>query len=589
MNKLDFLAQLPLFQGLNEAELMALATISQEYEFDRGAVIAYQRDVADRLYIVQDGRLFAKTVDQHGRVRDTEAYEEGQYFDARWLFTEYAHPATVRASEDGHMLIIQSRDFLALLDKNKRLLDKLQPRFDEHEEYVSGLPLDAWAETRKVRAKATKQSAAVSLLSDELVEYNSRRSKWYLLIQALGPTLALVILPPIAYVLLSGIAPLAAIIIPALLALAAIVFLLFRVLDWSNDYFVITNKHLVHREFDLRTFRTNTKKIPLGQVQSVEIAKPTFWANVFNIGTARITTAATAGILYFDNIDNPIKVKETLDMLGMRVKALNAGREQAVMRHSLESYFQVEEAYTAVVDEQAAAQRVAPPPREGMWRRFHKRYAWRLEEGNTVTYRKHFFVLFEQIAWPLGILGVTLLLHIILIRVFEFTFMRLLSIFSLLYLIDLGWLIWQTEDWRNDTFQVTDRYVIDIDRKPFGFGESRKQAELGNVQNVNADRPGLIPTIFNFGNVIIETAGATADITFESVPSPSVIQSDIFKRRDAEQQKKQFADGERRRKEYAVLLDVYKQAEEQGRLPRRTPEFHEVIEQSDEELEEDFS
>jgi hypothetical protein len=136
---------------------------------------------------------------------------------------------------------------------------------------------------------------------------------------------------------------------------------------------------------------------------------------------------------------------------------------------------------------------------------------------------------------------------------------------------------------------VTDRYVIDIDRKPFGFGESRKQAELGNVQNVNADRPGLIPTIFNFGNVIIETAGATADITFESVPSPSVIQSDIFKRRDAEQQKKQFADGERRRKEYAVLLDVYKQAEEQGRLPRRTPEFHEVIEQSDEELEEDFS
>ena len=104
---------------------------------------------------------------------------------------------------------------------------------------------------------------------------------------------------------------------------------------------------------------------------------------------------------------------------------------------------------------------------------------------------------------------------------------------------------------------------------------------------MNADRPGLIPTIFNFGDVIIETAGATADITFESVPSPSVIK--FWFSISKEQQKKRFADGERRRKEYAVLLDVYKQAEEQGRLPRRTPEFHEVIETPEDELEEDFS
>jgi uncharacterized membrane protein YdbT with pleckstrin-like domain len=149
-------------------------------------------------------------------------------------------------------------------------------------------------------------------------------------------------------------------------------------------------------------------------------------------------------------------------------------------------------------------------------------------------------------------------------------------IFVVLFLLDLGWIIWQIEDWRNDTFQLTDRYVIDIDRRPFGFGESRKQAELANVQNVNADRPGLIPTLFNYGNVIIETAGATADITFENVPNPSVIQSDVFRRRDAQQQVQRTAEGERRRKEYAVLLDVYKQAEEQGRLPRRTPRFEEV-------------
>ncbi len=137
--------------------------------------------------------------------------------------------------------------------------------------------------------------------------------------------------------------------------------------------------------------------------------------------------------------------------------------------------------------------------------------------------------------------------------------------------INLLVFIWRFEDWRNDTFQVTDRYVVDIDRAPFGFGESRKQAELGNVQNVNADRPGFFQTILNFGNVHIETAGASADITFEQVANPSRVQSDIFARREQYAQNQRIREGQQRRKEYAVFIDAFQQAVEQDRLPRRTP------------------
>jgi hypothetical protein len=118
--------------------------------------------------------------------------------------------------------------------------------------------------------------------------------------------------------------------------------------------------------------------------------------------------------------------------------------------------------------------------------------------------------------------------------------------------------------------------VVDIDRQPFGFGESRKQAELNNVQNISSDRPGLLPTIFNYGNVIIETAGATADIVFESVSNPNRVQSEVFKRRDQYRQLLRRREGEQRRKEYAVLLDVYQQAREQDLIPRRTPPPDEV-------------
>ncbi len=136
-------------------------------------------------------------------------------------------------------------------------------------------------------------------------------------------------------------------------------------------------------------------------------------------------------------------------------------------------------------------------------------------------------------------------------------------------------MLWRYENWRNDLFQVTDRDVIDIDRKPFGFGESRKQAPLDNIQNVTAERPGFFATVFDYGNVHIETAGAGADIIFDKIPRPSMVLSDIFRRLDENQEKRRRKDGEIRREEYAVLLDVYKQELERDRIPRRMPNIDE--------------
>ena len=45
----EFLGKLTIFSDLSEEELEDLARICEEYEFDNGATIAYQRDVADKL------------------------------------------------------------------------------------------------------------------------------------------------------------------------------------------------------------------------------------------------------------------------------------------------------------------------------------------------------------------------------------------------------------------------------------------------------------------------------------------------------------------------------------------------------------
>ena len=580
-DKLEFLAQLPLFDALNEDELFALAQISDEYEFENGAVIAYQRDVADCLYIVKNGRLFAHTVDERGRVRDSRSYFAGDWLGDNWLFVPDAHPATVKAAGDGRLLIIRGDRFLQFLEQHPAALEKLEPDYDVTDTHSGGLSEEAWEEAQKSRIKADKQSAAISLLPDELVELNLRRSHWYLLLRIFLPCLFLLTIPLWTFVLLSGQpaesfwSGTPSLVVSLLLLLVFGLWLAFELLDWSNDYFVITNKHLAHREFSLRTFRTTVVKIPIDQIQSVTVDRPTFIANLFNFGTARVTTAAQAGAVYFDNIDDPRRVEDVLNRLRQRVQALNAALAQTTMRRSVEGHFQVQSGYNRVVEaeEEDDGETAVPQPTTfaNFWRAFKQRYQGRVEVGNVITYRKHFFVLLQVTLWPVvGLLGL-FILNWILMRMFLFTIDQLAVVDAVLFLALFGWLIWQIEDWRNDTFQLTDRYVIDIDRKPFGFGESRKQAELSNVQNINSNRPNLLATLFNFGNVIIDTAGAQADIVFETVSNPNRIQSDIFRRRDQYRRQQTIKQGDQRRKEYAVLLDVYKQATEQDRIPRRTP------------------
>src|SRR5690606_21084056 len=140
------------------------------------------------------------------------------------------------------------------------------------------------------------------------------------------------------------------------------------------------------------------------------------------------------------------------------------------------------------------------------------------------------------------------------------------------------YMLWQILDWHDDVYQVSDRYVVDIDRQPFGLSESRTQAELVNIQNVNVLQPGLLSNLFNYGNVVIETAGASTNLVFERVAQPNMVQQDIFRRRERLRQQQQVAASEQRRKEYAMLIDVFQQIQEQGQVPRRTPylDFDEV-------------
>jgi CRP-like cAMP-binding protein/membrane protein YdbS with pleckstrin-like domain len=561
----EFLSKLALFAELDEEEISGLAQITDEYEFSDGAIIAYQRDVADKLIIVRTGRLFAEQVDDRGIVRDTHtrAYLEGDCFKDTWLFIPQVHESTVRATEGGRLLFIEQLKFLEYLDNYPDVIDYLE--LSEEARHA--------AEHSQV-AIPSRQIQSLNLTPDEIVDFNERRSVWLLVFRGILPLLLMVALVVFALASLQTLSTFVLVFIGLGIVLLGL-FLGVLVLDWSNDFFVITNKHLIHREFSLLRTHVTVNRTPMDQVQSVEVLRPNVLATLTNTGSTRITTAAQSGAILFDYINDPARVKEIINKYREQVKATVAGRDQVIMRDAMEQYFEATPAVNKIedTDDDEEEELISALGLVSSFLSiFRRSLSSRVEEGGIITYRKHFFTLLGRIWLPALMILVFIAGSFIFfsILVMPATILTIL-IFLLIFFILSGWFIWRFEDWRNDTFQLTELYVIDIDRRPFGFGESRKQAELGNVQNVNAERPGFLATIFNYGNVIIDTAGASADITFEKVVKPSLVQSDIFKRREEFKGKQRFREGEQRRKEYAVLMDVYRQAEEQNRIPRRTP------------------
>jgi len=567
--KQEFIAGLPLFADLSEAAQAAVARVAREYAFELNAVIAYQRDVTGSFYIVKEGRLFARAIDSNGIARDTRSYTPGQYFNDLWLFLPGIHSATVKGAEAGRLLIINSADFLGLLEEYPVIIDDLAPRDDGDIHY--GLSEAAWREAQKVKShRRVRASSAAALLPEERLEFFARRSHWLLAGRLVMPILLMLLAIVVAIIMPidTGLQRALKIGAPVGLTLIGGVWVALRVIDWRGDYFVITNRHLTHHEFELRRFRVRLVKIPIGQVQTVEILKPSLLANAFNVGSARVTTAAVAGNVLFDYIDNPLKVKDVLERLTGLYRSVESAQTQAMMRQSLEKHFGMD-APIKPQDETAP-----PPPRarrpESFLTRLRRRYGWRVVEGNTITYRKSIFVLIKRIAVPLLVL-ISLAVFVGLGLYLDVTPWVIGLVVTIVGFGDMLGLIWQVEDWRNDVFQLTDRFVIDLDRVPFGFGESRKQAAISNIQNVDATRPGFFPTLFNYGFVSIDTAGAKSDIVFDYVPNPELIQSDIFQRLDDFRRQQRINEGSARRQEYALLIDVYRQAMEQQRIPPRTP------------------
>lgn len=90
------------------------------------------------------------------------------------------------------------------------------------------------------------------------------------------------------------------------------------------------------------------------------------------------------------------------------------------------------------------------------------------------------------------------------------------------YLVSFAFAFEKFLSWYFDVFIVTDERVVDINFNNL-LDKKFSEAKISMIQDITSRVSGVSQTLFNYGNVFIQTAAEVPEIHFELVPNPEKI------------------------------------------------------------------
>jgi len=550
---LDILTRLRnfhLFAALPAEDLQRVADITSRRSYARGSFLCRQGESGSTLFIMDSGgAVLYQPGPTMGTERSTEYLRPGQAVGEDALLLGDAYCFSLQASADLQALCIEKQDFDLLRQRYPHLHNRLQlSRVVKERQNVPSFPWQGPDEPtlllRKRHWFAFARNLPIPILS--LMGLTAI----VLLLRRLGLVFSL----PEASILI-GVVP------------TGMVLWLF--LDWQNDFYLITAKRILHEERAVLFYET-WDEAPMSKVQDTTVIRG-FWGGVLGFGTLRVQTAGLRGAMVLDYLPNPEDVQELICKQSGALGSHIYKGERDDIRQEL-----IRQTGLAAAESDAVAEIPVPLPQETFQNnqrppgRFSLSSLLQLtfREGNQVTWRKHWIFLVRKASLPLlAVLSTAMFIVFSLVHPSAPYSPSLLLVSVLLWTVSVGWLWWQTEDWRNDLYILTDRLIIDLERKPLFFSEERRQATLDMIQNVSLRKQGVLSAIFNYGDVLIQTAGALGQFTFVGVSDPRQVQREIFRRVEAYQDSKRTQQKQQEKAGISQWFKVYHEISNDSQKP----------------------
>jgi len=552
-----------IFKGLNDNAILEFASKLEVARYAAGAVIVTEGEAGEHFYIINKGKVTVAR-EKRGGQKQLATLIPGDYFGETALLYGRRRAATVTAETNVELLSLSKEHFDELLHRYPQMKPNLAVSTESREIY------------RKLDFNWLGKNEVVYLIA---------RRHQILLYQALALPVTLAVLA--LFAVIGGGLYFGWQLGVFLFLVGAVVFggwIAWVYVDWGNDYYIVTNQRVIYLEKIVGIYDSR-QEAPLASVQSVSTQTAGSLERQLGIGDVVVRTYS--GPITMKSMANPVALAALIEEHWNRTKTYQKEAEwealkQAVKKRIVNPSVQPRLEPVQPTPPQLQPAKPATPPKRGISAPFGKppspkgplpppvpvfkppsemahffSFKVRFEEGDTVVYRKHWYLLTQDILQPsllilacFGLIG--LKLAGILPEQVSYGVVLLIAFVGFLPLA--GWWLYLFEDWKNDIYEITNDQIIDLHKKPFG-AESRKAAPLGNVTSLRYERPGLLGMALNYGTVIATVAGQ--EFRFEGVFDPVGVQNDIYRRMEQLSVRKAQAESAKKRDELADWVGVY--------------------------------
>jgi hypothetical protein len=184
------------------------------------------------------------------------------------------------------------------------------------------------------------------------------------------------------------------------------------------------------------------------------------------------------------------------------------------------------------------------------------RFKW-VQPGEVVHFlsRKHPILLAEALQWP-AVIGFIAVIGMLATWYYSLWYPIMIPLWYLALffgILAIGWGVWNSIDWGNDYYIVTDRRVVWLE-KVIGIYDSRQESPLSAIQRVNVETD-FSGRLLDYGDLVIQTiVGTTLKLRNVDHPNQAAALIDQYWKRSRETSRKMDA-GEIDQALHARLLD----------------------------------